>query len=90
MDAHSLSLIDIVIYKVLKPQIAQQIVFQRLIDIVIYKVLKLSGSADRSSCLLDRYRNLQGSQTFLPCFNHPFTLDRYRNLQGSQTVLCAF
>ncbi len=34
---------------------------------------------------LDRYRNLQGSQTETVVEDSASRLDRYRNLQGSQT-----
>ena len=37
------------------------------------------------SPVLDRYRNLQGSQTGSAYLPHASRLDRYRNLQGSQT-----
>ena len=56
-----------------------------LTDIVIYKVLKPAGRARRHEGQLDRYRNLQGSQTCVYRFRHGGKLDRYRNLQGSQT-----
>ena len=37
--------------------------------------------------MLDRYRNLQGSQTTDDGCYLDSGLDRYRNLQGSQTII---
>ena len=82
-------LTDIVIYKVLKPCVLGPVGRVGLTDIVIYKVLKLSDSVQCVPPLLDRYRNLQGSQTDCMDSRKRTKLDRYRNLQGSQTLSCA-
>ncbi len=60
---HITSLTDIVIYKVLKHKYITLPDELRLTDIVIYKVLKQCRLRMIKILPLDRYRNLQGSQT---------------------------